>query len=56
MTYTFLKGIAVYIIGIPLESFNGAVLLNIVLAAIGMSICCMIAYLLNKYCPILLGK
>ena len=56
MTYTLLKGIATYIIGIPLESFSGAVLLNVLLAVIGMFICCMIAYLLNKYFPIILGK
>ena len=56
MCFTLIKGIAVYIIGLPLEIFNGTILPNVVLAALGMGICCLIAYILNRFFPIILGK
>ena len=56
MIYTLLKGVAVYIIGLQLDTFNGTILPNIILAAVGMAICCAIASFLERYCPIVLGK
>lgn len=56
MTYTLLKGVAVYIIGIQLEVFNETILPNVVLAVTGMAVCCLIAAILNKFFPFILGK
>jgi fucose 4-O-acetylase-like acetyltransferase len=56
MTYTLLKGVAVYIIGLPLEVFNGTILPNVILALAGMALCCLLAYVLERYLPVVLGK
>jgi len=56
MSYTLLKGVAVYVIGLPLEIFNGSILPNVILALAGMTLCCLLAYVLERYFPVILGK
>ena len=56
MIYTLLKGIAVYIFSMPLDIFYGTVLPNVLLTTVGLVCCCLLAYLFNKYYPIVLGK
>jgi len=56
MSYTLLKGVAVFVFKCPLELFSGTVWLNVLLAATGMAVCCLIAYFLNRFMPFILGK
>ncbi len=56
MIYTLIKGVSVYILGLPLQIYEGTILPNVLLAVAGMAICCGMAYLLNRYCPVIIGK
>ena len=56
MCYTIIKGIAVYIIGLPLDVFVGSIPVNILLSIGGILMCTPIIYIVNKYFPFLIGK
>lgn len=56
IAFSFLKGIMVFILHIPVESIYGKALPNIILAGIALFLCIPLAQVINSYFPFILGK
>ncbi|WP_410082562.1 acyltransferase family protein [Barnesiella intestinihominis] len=56
LTFSFLKGIMVFIFHIPVETLYGKIVPNIVFALVSLFSCLPIAYIINKHFPFIIGK
>lgn len=56
LTFSFLKGIMVFVFHIPVEPLYGKIVPNIVFALVSLFSCLPIAYIINKHFPFIIGK
>ena len=56
LTFSFLKGIMVFVFHIPVETLYGKIVPNIVFALVSLFSCLPIAYIINKHFPFIIGK
>ena len=56
LTFSFLKGIMVFVFHIPVEILYGKIVPNIVFALVSLFSCLPIAYIINKHFPFIIGK
>lgn len=56
MTFTFIKGIMVYIFDIPLTILEQKIEINILFSVVSILLCIPIIFIINKYFPFMIGK
>lgn len=54
--FTLVKGVMVYVLGIPLSVLDDSVVPCLLLGAAGMACCVPVMYVLDRYAPFLLGR
>ncbi len=55
LTFSFMKGIMVYVLNIPIDYLYQKILLNMVFALVSITICLPIIFIIKKYMPFLIG-
>ena len=55
-TFTFIKGIMLYVFNINPEILSGTLFANMIFAITSVAICLLISYIINKYMPIISGR
>ncbi|WP_455587059.1 acyltransferase family protein [Bacteroides sp.] len=56
MTFSFIKGVMVYVLCIPLTVLEEKVGVNILFSIVSMVLCIPLIFIINKYCPFIVGR